>query len=95
VDRSPLREHDVAAILGLAALLGIGFAFAQPAEFALVPVVARGRELTQVNGLVETARYTGMALGPLFGGVLAGLGGTNARGLIDNPSALASHKAAG
>ena len=68
---------SVAAILVLAALLGTGFAFAQPAEFALVPVVARGQELTRVNGLVETARYTGMALGPLLGGVLAGLGGTD------------------
>jgi MFS family permease len=68
---------SVAAILVLAALLGTGFAFAQPAEFALVPVVARGHELTQVNGLVETARYSGMALGPLLGGVLAGLGGTD------------------
>jgi MFS family permease len=66
---------SVAAILVLAALLGTGFAFAQPAEFALVPVVARGQELTRVNGLVETARYSGMALGPLLGGVLAGLGG--------------------
>src|SRR5688500_17742870 len=68
---------SVAAILVLAALLGTGFAFAQPAEFALVPVVARGRDLTQVNGLVETARYSGIALGPLLGGVLAGLGGTD------------------
>jgi MFS family permease len=68
---------SVAAILVLAALLGTGFAFAQPAEFALVPVVARGQELTRVNGLVEAARYSGMALGPLLGGVLAGLGGTD------------------
>ena len=68
---------SVAAILALAALLGTGFAFAQPAEFSLVPVVARGHELTRVNGLVETARYSGMALGPLLGGVLAGLGGTD------------------
>jgi MFS family permease len=67
---------SIAAILVLAALLGTGFAFAQPAEFALVPVVARGHDLTQVNGLVETARYSGVALGPLLGGVLAGLGGT-------------------
>ena len=68
---------SVAAILALAALLGTGFAFAQPAEFSLVPVVGRGHELTRVNGLVETARYSGMALGPLLGGVLAGLGGTD------------------
>jgi MFS family permease len=68
---------SVAAIIALAALLGTGFAFAQPAEFALVPVVAHGQDLTRVNGLVETARYSGMALGPVLGGVLAGLGGTD------------------
>jgi len=68
---------SVAAIIVLAALLGTGFAFAQPAEFALVPVVASGRRLTEVNGLVETARYSGMTAGPLLGGVLAGFGGTD------------------
>jgi MFS family permease len=74
---------SVAAIIVLAALLGTGFAFAQPAEFALVPVVARGQELTQVNGLVETARYSGMAVGPLLGGLLAGLGGTDVAMLVN------------
>jgi hypothetical protein len=34
---------SVAAILVLAALLGTGFAFAQPAEFALVPAEPRRR----------------------------------------------------
>jgi MFS family permease len=72
-----LALDSVAAILVLAALLGIGFAFAQPAEFALVPAIARGELLTQINGYVESARYAGMTLGPLAGGVLAGLGGTD------------------
>ncbi len=66
-----------AAILILAAVLGIGFAIAQPAEFALVPVVAAERDLTKVNGYVETARYTGMTAGPLVGGALAAAGGTD------------------
>lgn len=78
-----LALDSVAAILVLAALLGTGFAFAQPAEFALVPVVAGGRRLTEVNGLVETARYAGMTAGPLLGGVLAGLGGTDAAMLVN------------
>jgi MFS family permease len=60
-----LALDSVAAILVLAALLGTGFAFAQPAEFALVPVVARGERLTE-----------GMTAGPLLGGVLAGFGGS-------------------
>src|SRR5262245_47303417 len=44
-----------AAILGLAALLGIGFAVAQPTEFALVPRVAGEARLALANGRVETA----------------------------------------
>ena len=34
-----LALDSTAAILALAALLGVGFAIAQPAEFALVPVI--------------------------------------------------------
>jgi MFS family permease len=64
------------AILALAALLGVGFAIAQPAEFSLVPVIAEEEPLAHVNGLIETARYAGATLGPLAGGVLAGVGGT-------------------
>ena len=65
-----------AAILALAALLGTGFAVAQPAEFSLVPVIAHDEALTEVNGLVETARYVGMTAGPALGGLIAALGGT-------------------
>src|SRR5215218_7425157 len=78
-----LAVDSVAAIIALAALLGTGFAFAQPAEFALVPVVASGKRLTEINGLVETARYAGMTAGPLLGGVLAGLGGTDVAMLVN------------
>jgi MFS family permease len=78
-----LALDSVAAILALAALLGTGFAFAQPAEFSLVPVVAGGERLTEVNGLVETARYAGMTAGPLIGGVLAGFGGTDVAMLVN------------
>jgi MFS family permease len=77
---------STAAILGLAALLGAGFAVAQPAEFTLVPVIATGRRLTEANGLVETARYAGSAVGPLAGGLLAGLGGTEAAMLVNAAS---------
>ena len=66
---------STAAILVLAGALGVGFAFAQPAEFALVPVIAGERELTRVNGYVESARYAGMTAGPVLGGVLVGVGG--------------------
>src|SRR5215213_8838716 len=78
-----LAVDSVAAIIALAALLGTGFAFAQPAEFSLVPVVTGGQRLSEVNGLVETARYAGMTAGPLLGGVLAGFGGTQAAMLVN------------
>jgi MFS family permease len=73
-----LALDSTAAILALAALLGVGFAVAQPAEFALVPVI--GGDL---NGAVEAARYVGMTVGPLLGGVLAAAGGTAAALLVD------------
>jgi MFS family permease len=74
---------STAAILVLSGLLGIGFAFAQPAEFALVPVIGGERRLTEVNGYVEAARYAGMTAGPLIGGVLAAAGGTEVAMLIN------------
>jgi hypothetical protein len=46
------------------------------AEFALVPALAHGRELTNVNGEVEAARYAGFTFGPLLGGLLTAGGGT-------------------
>ncbi len=78
-----LALDSVAAILVLAALLGVGFAVAQPAEFSLVPVIGGPERLKEINGLVETARYAGMTAGPLIGGVLAGLGGTDVAMLVN------------
>lgn len=72
-----------AAILALAALLGVGFAVAQPAEFALVPRVAGEARLAIANGRVETARYVGFTIGPLAGGLLAAAGGTSAAMLVN------------
>jgi MFS family permease len=77
------------AILVLAVLLGIGFSVAQPAEFSLVPVIGASARLTEVNGLVETARYGGATAGPLLGGLLAGLGGTRAAMFVNAASFLA------
>jgi MFS family permease len=72
-----------AVILILAALLGIGFAVAQPAEFALVPRVAGEARLALANGRVETARYAGFAVGPLIGGMLAAAGGLEIAMLVN------------
>jgi MFS family permease len=78
-----LALDSVAAILVLAALLGTANAIAQPAEFALVPVIAGERRLAQVNGWVETARYAGMTAGPLVGGALVDAGGTEVALLVN------------
>ncbi len=64
---------ELAAILVLATLLSAGNAFAQPAEFTLVPAVARGR-LTEVTGMIEASRFAGFAAGPLLAAVLATFG---------------------
>jgi MFS family permease len=72
-----------ASILALAAFLGVGFALAQPAEFALVPAVAGEARLAVANGRVETARYIGFTVGPLAGGVLAAAGGIRAAMLVN------------
>ena len=65
-----------AGVIALAAVLGTGFAVAQPAEFALVPEIARGHKISAANGLIETARYAGFTVGPAIGGVLAAIEGT-------------------
>jgi MFS family permease len=82
------------AIIVLAALLGVGFAIAQPAEFALVPRVAGEARLAVANGRVETARYVGFTVGPLAGGVLAAAGGVQVAMLVNGVTFLAVAAAA-
>ena len=83
-----------AAILVLAALLGVGFALAQPAEFALVPLVAGEAKLAIANSRVETARYVGFTVGPLAGGLLAAVGGMRVAMLVNALTFLAVAAAA-
>jgi MFS family permease len=84
-----LATGSLAAILVLTVLLGIGVAISQPAEFALVPAAAGEEHLTQANGLVETARYVGMAGGPIAGGALAAAGLLEVALLVDAATFLA------
>jgi predicted MFS family arabinose efflux permease len=90
-----LALGSVAAILALAAMLGVGFAVAQPAEFALVPAIAGERRLAAVNGYVESARYAGMTAGPVLGGALAAAGGTVAAMLVNAATFVGVAVAAG
>ncbi len=70
-------------LLVLAAVLGSGIAIAQAAEFALVPHVGGRRTLQAANGMVETARALGFAIGPVCGSVLVATGGTAAAMSVD------------
>jgi MFS family permease len=74
---------DIAPVLALTALLGLVFAVSQPAEFALVPLLAGDRSIRVANGHVETVRYIGYAVGPLLGGVLFAVGGLGLAMLVN------------
>jgi MFS family permease len=75
--------------LALTALLGVGVAVAQPAEFALVPAIAGAGGVAAANGRIEAARYLGYTLGPVLGGLLAAAGSTRAALLVNAASFLA------
>lgn len=76
-------------ILLLTALLGVGVALAQPAEFALVPATAGAGGVAAANGRIEAARYLGFTLGPVIGGLLAAAGSTRVALLVNAASFLA------
>src|ERR687893_908638 len=85
---------DLAAILALSSLLTAGNAFAQPAEFTLIPAVARAGRVTEATGVLEAARYAGFAAGPLLAAGLTALGPRPAL-LVNAASFLAIAAAAG
>jgi MFS family permease len=63
------------ALLPLMALLGLGVAISQPAEFALVPAAAGpDGDAARANGLMETTRAIGFTAGPVLGGALGAAG---------------------
>ena len=74
---------SVALILALTVLLGIVFAIAQPAEFALVPLLSSEDRVQEANGHVETFRYVGFALGPLLGGLIVSRWGPDVAMLVN------------
>jgi MFS family permease len=69
-----LATDDLRVLLPLMALLGLGVAISQPAEFALVPEAAAGGDTAKANGLMETARGIGFTAGPVVGGALGSMG---------------------
>jgi hypothetical protein len=67
-------SSDLAAILALSSLLTAGNPFGHAAEFALIPAVGGSRPVTEATGIVEAARYAGLAAGPVLAAGLAALG---------------------
>ena len=85
---------DLAVILALSSLLAAGNAFAQPAEFTLIPAVAADGRVTEATGIVEAARSAGFAAGPLLAAALAAFG-TQTALLVNAVSFVAIAAAAG
>ncbi len=73
----------IGVLLALTALLGVVFAISQPAEFALVPLLAGNARAHEANGHVETARYIGFGIGPLAGGAAYAAGGLGLAMAVD------------
>lgn len=67
---------SLAPLLVLALLLAAGATVSAPAEFALVPAIARPDRLVAANGTVDAARSAGMALGPVLAAMAVAVGGT-------------------
>jgi len=86
---------SLAPLLVLALLLAAAATVSAPAEFALVPAIARDGRLAAANGTVEAARSAGFALGPVLAAVAVGVGGTRLALLADAASFLAIVAAAG
>ena len=80
---------DLAVILVLSALLSAGSAISQPAEFALVPVLAGEDRLVKANGLMEASRYAGYAAGPLVAASIAAAADVRVALLVNAASFLA------
>ena len=86
---------SLAPLLVLALLLAAGATVSAPAEFSLVPAIAREERLAAANGTIEAARSAGFALGPVLAAVAVAVGGTRLALLADAASFLAIVAAAG
>jgi MFS family permease len=76
------------ALLVLTAVIGSGLAVVAPAEFSLIPAAAGEERVAAANGRVEAARYLGMTVGPVLGGLLASAGAFHVAVLLNACSFL-------
>ncbi|GIH13437.1 MFS transporter [Rugosimonospora africana] len=77
------------ALIGLAALLGCGYAQTQPTLAALLPAMVRREDLARASALGQTASSVGMLIAPALGGVLVGQFGLRIPLMFDAVSYLA------
>jgi MFS family permease len=63
------------AIVGLAAVAGVGNAFFRPAVLAGVPNLVSNDELPDANAILQLVEWGSTALGPLLGGILLAASG--------------------
>jgi MFS family permease len=72
------------------AVLGVGWAFFQPAMTGLTPKVAKGEHLLQGNALLGMADWTGFLVGPALAGVIVAASGPGWAVAADAASYLVS-----
>jgi hypothetical protein len=79
---------NLAVVLTLAVLLGLGATITRPATFVLVPRLVDADQITKTNARLQLGQYLGMAGGQAVGGLaVAGIGVTGAL-LVDAASFL-------
>lgn len=79
-------QAGLLAIMGLAALLGVGNAFYIPGRNGLVPQIVSAARLQSANALSGLAQSAGTLLGPLLGGLLVAGAGAGWAIAIDSAS---------
>lgn len=77
-------------IVVLALLAGVATSFFRPAAYAGLPNLVPDGELPRANGLIQSAENLTIALGPLSGGILVAVGGSDPAYVVNGASFLLS-----
>jgi MFS family permease len=81
---------NAATVVGLAAVAGLATGFFRPAVYAGVPNLVPDEELPRANALLQGVENLSWAVGPLAGGILAGVAGPSTAYAINAASFLVS-----
>lgn len=82
--------QNASQIVLLALLAGVATSFFRPAAYAGLPNLVPATELPRANGLIQTAENLTIALGPLGGGILVAVGGSDPAYLANAVSFIVS-----